>query len=525
MSPNNLANNMVTRSLARTIALTLAFVVGMAATSAAQTGKPGTAAPASPLATAKAQLAKGDFMGADHTLLTLLSSDPNNETALLLLGTLRLQQKRAPEAESLFRRAVQVNPTSVGAHRHLAGVLAASEKYDEALDQYKAALALAPQDPSIHAGLAQLYVSRGDFQNALSALNSIPAAQQPQVAALKAAALLGLNKRTEAEAQIAQAKLSPRIAMDLAETFLAANLPDDALKSLATVSPALKLPPDFYFLKGSAQRANGDFALALQSFQQALAKDPKFLPALLAMAQINAALGKHVQSMEDLQQARKLDPDAVPVLRHLIMEAMQAGREPVAAEAARDLQQKSTDPDDQFLIASVLLEHQDYEDAGKLLEPYAAQHPQNAKAQLGLGMVYYNELRYADARKALDRALELDPKLADAEYYLALTAIKEGQGSDAIPRLERVLSVQPKNAAAWLYLGSQYMEAGNLEKAEPALERASALDPNNTKVEYNLGLVLNKLGRQDEASKHMARYQQLLKAERSGSGGMSPLSK
>jgi len=525
MSPNNPAGKFVARWFARTMALTLAFFVWIAATSAAQTGKAGAAAPASPLATAKAQLAKGDFAGADHTLLALLSSDPNNETALLLLGTLRVQQKRAPEAESLFRRAIHVDPKSVAAHRDLAGVLAAGEKYDEALDQYKAALALAPQDPGILAGLAQLYVSRGDFQNALSTLNSIPAAQQPQVAALKAAALLGLNKRAEAEAQIAQAKPSPRIAMDLAEVFLAANLPDDALKALATVSPALKPPPDFYFLKGSAQRANGDFAGALQSFQQAVAKDPRFLPALLAMAETNAALGKHVQSMEDLQQARKLDPDALLVLRHLIMEAMRAGREPVAVEAARDLQQKSTDPDDQFLIASVLLEHQDYEGAGKLLEPYAEQHPQNAKAQLGLGMVYYNELRYSDARKALDHALELDPNLGDAEYYLALTAIKEGQGAEAIPHLERVVRAKPQNADAWFQLGSQYIDAGNLDKAETALERAANLDPSNPTVEYNLGLILSKLGRQEEASKHMARYQELLKAERSGSGGMLPPSK
>jgi tetratricopeptide (TPR) repeat protein len=525
MSPNSPRLETFRESVARIKILTLALYLGLVLAAAAQTAKPKTAAPASPLATAKAQLDKGDLAGADHTLLTLLSSDPNNETALLLLGTLRLQQKRIPEAESLFRRAVQVNPKSVDAHRHLAGVLAAGDKYDEALDQYKATLALAPRDPAVKAGLAQLYVSHGDFQNALTTLDSIPVAQQPPVAAVKAAALLGLNRRADAEAQLAHARLSPAIAMDLAEVFLTANLPDDALRSLAAVSPALKPPADFYFLKGNAQRANGNFALALQSFQQAIAKDPKFLPALLAMAEISAALGKHVQSMEALEQARKLDPDSLPVLRHLIVEAMHAGREPVAVEAAQDLQQKSAEPDDQFLIASVLLEHQDYEGAGKLLEPYAAEHPQNAKAQLGLGMVYYNELRYSDARKALDRALALDPNLSDAEYYLALTAIKEGQGADAIPHLEHVLRARPQNAAAWFQLGSQYIEAGNLDKAETALERAAALDPSNSKVEYNLGLVLSKLGRQDEASKHMARYQELLKAERSGAGGMSPQSK
>jgi tetratricopeptide (TPR) repeat protein len=474
------------------------------------------------LAVAKAQLAKGDLSGADQTLLNLLSSDPTNHEALLLLGTLRLQQKRLPEAESVFRRVVHLDPKSVVGRRDLGWTLAALEKYDEAIDQYKAAIALAPRDSELKAELAQLYVGRGDFQTALSTLNSVPAAQLPQVAAVKAAALVGLNRRAEAEAQISYARLSPRIAMDLAQAFLAAKLPDDALKSLSAVNPDPKLPAEFYYLKGSALRVKGDFAPALQSFQQALAKDPKSIVTLVAMAETSAALGKHAQSMDELQQARKLDPEAVPVLRHLVMEAMQAGQEQVAVEAAHDLEQKSTDPDDLYLVATVLLQHRDYDGAGNLLEAFVAQDPHNAKAQLGLGMVYYNQLRYADARTALSRALELDPNLTDAEYYLALTDIKEGHGADAISHLERVVRAQPRLAAAWLQLGSQYIEAGNLDQAEQALQRASALDPNNAKVEYDLGLVASKLGRQDEAGRHMMRYQQLLKAERQASGGMAP---
>src|ERR1700732_2216784 len=53
----------------------------------------------SPLATAKAALAKGDLDGADKTLLSLLSSEPNNQEGLLLLGVLRGRQQRYSEAE------------------------------------------------------------------------------------------------------------------------------------------------------------------------------------------------------------------------------------------------------------------------------------------------------------------------------------------------------------------------------------------------------------------------------------------
>src|SRR5713101_748995 len=51
----------------------------------------------SPLATAKAALAKGDLAGADKTLLTLLSSEPDDQEGLLLLGVLRGRQQRYSE--------------------------------------------------------------------------------------------------------------------------------------------------------------------------------------------------------------------------------------------------------------------------------------------------------------------------------------------------------------------------------------------------------------------------------------------
>src|ERR1700730_8364990 len=67
----------------------------------------------SPLATAKAALAKGDLDGADKTLLSLLSSEPNNQEGLLLLGVLRGRQQRYSEAEVLFRRVLQLDAKSV----------------------------------------------------------------------------------------------------------------------------------------------------------------------------------------------------------------------------------------------------------------------------------------------------------------------------------------------------------------------------------------------------------------------------
>ena len=474
----------------------------------------------SPLATAKAALAKGDLAGADETLLSLLSSEPNDREGLLLLGVLRGRQQRYSEAEVLFRRVLQLDAKSVVAHRNLAGALLAQDKVDEAVEQFQIASNLDPRDPQLKVEMARVEVGRGNFGAALAALDSMPRAQLPQAAIpVKVAALLGLDRPREAEAEIAQVRNSSETAMELAEVFLAANLPADALSSLNSSGPRSTPPARFHYLKGKALRMKGDLPRALHSFQQALAQDPKSPLTLLAIAEIYADVGKHSDSFAMLQRAQSIDPDAPPILRNLIVEAMQSGQKRVALSAAKALKQKSADLEDRYLAATILLQENEYEAALPIFEEYVGQHPGDATALLGLGMLYLNQALYAEARTALERALQIKPNLLEAEYNLGQVAMKQDRGQEAIQHLQRAVQQQPQHAAAWFDLGTLYLESGDLNQAEHALRQSLAADPNRPKAEYNLGLVLNKAGKQQEAREHMQRYQQLLKAERDADRG------
>src|ERR1041385_1408574 len=100
----------------------------------------------SALSEAKRQIDKGNLDESEKTLWTVLSADPENQAALLMLGSVRMRQKRYPEAESLFRRILQLNQSSAIAVRSLAGALLAEGKQDEAIEQYKDAIQLLPHD-------------------------------------------------------------------------------------------------------------------------------------------------------------------------------------------------------------------------------------------------------------------------------------------------------------------------------------------------------------------------------------------
>ena len=474
----------------------------------------------SPLATVKVQLDRGDLVSAEAGLWSVLTAQPDNEQALTLLGIVRGRQQRYAEAEALFRRVLQLNPRSVVASRNLANALLAEDKPEDARRQYHKTIDLSPQDVDLKIEVTKMELSSGNFAEALAVLEAIrPERFPPSAVPLKAASLLGLGRRADAEKLMPLTKASPAASLELARVFIEAKIPEPALRILQALPPASKsTAAQIYYLKGKALRQVGDNTGSLGSYRQALAADPKSLEALLALAELYAIDKKHAESLAMLEKARAIRPNSREILGHFIVEAMQTGRNEKALQAAQDLQRISSDLDDRYLVASVMLQQKQYVGATRILEDYVTQRPQEAKAFLGLGIGYLSQLRYADARQALERSLQLDPKLAEAEYQMGMLTSQQGSRQEAIQHWQKAVELQAGHSLALFSLGTVYLESGELAQAESAFSRSLAADPRNMKAEYNLALVLTKLGKQGEAKVHFDRYRQMQEQEHTSSG-------
>jgi len=416
-------------------------------------------APNSSIVTARFEIRRGHIDSAEKILWDVLSSNANDDSALDLLGVVRVKQKRYAEAEALFRRAIQLNPKSIDARKNLASVLLTQDKDIEAAEQYREALLLAPQDRHLKMELARLYMEQRKCSEALPLVHGVPNTGLPsELIALKAACLTAVGHSSEAAALIAQTQILKRL-------------------------------------------------------NNALARNPKSVRTLLAISQVHSAQNQHEESMTMLQQARKVDPDSLPILRALIVEAMEARQRRLALRFATQLQEKSGENlDDKYLVAAVMLQDQKYAVASELLEEYIAKRPEDGKAALGLGIAYLAEGKYVDARKWLEHSLQLDSRLLEAHYELGMLARKEGKPSEAIQRFEMVLQEQPGNSKALLAIGTLYLEEGQLEKAEAALRESQQADASEPETEYQLGLLFTRRGKFDESQQHMARFRQLKQA-------------
>ena len=388
-------------------AISTALLAGfLSCTLVSSFGQKKSSSPASSLETVRAEIAHNELEAAERTLWTMISSDPNNHQAILLLGTVRLRQQRYAEAEALFRRVVQLEPHSVEGRKNLGLTLLAENKVDEAAEVLQALAADAPGDYELKVKLAALYVGVGKFTEAISLLDSIPPAKFPASGiSVDAAALLGAGRVRDASLLIPRASKSPNIALDLAEVFIASRQPILALATLEQISQGQKRPAKFYYLKGSAERLKGDFASSRKSFNQALVLDPKSVPTLVALAELAATQKRYSDSVSLLERANIVDPNDASVLRHLVEQAMNAGLHGTVEKTAFELVKKSSEPDDQYVAAAALLQEREYEEAGRIFQAYVAKRPEESKAFLGLGLAYLNQQQYAEAEKALKRAL------------------------------------------------------------------------------------------------------------------------
>ena len=87
--------------------------------------------------------------------------------------------------------------------------------------------------------------------------------------------------------------------------------------------------------------------------------------------------------------------------------------------------------------------------------------------------------------------------------------VQQGRDRDAIPQFLAALLVQPKDAASWAALAQSQLRTGEYAAAESAARRAIQIDSARPGAQFALATALIRLGRVDEGSREMERFQRM----------------
>jgi tetratricopeptide (TPR) repeat protein len=365
---------------------------------------------------------EGDLFRAATIFNAMLQNNPHTPEPYIGLAEVQNHSGHPAEADQWLARGMIANPKDADLPRARARIALAGRRFADAAGFLGQASALDPANTADHAMLAKLYAE--PLHDPARALPHFKAAlaRAPQDATLHydhatALAKLGRNGDALRELSLAQ-HLGPENPLP---SFLAAQIHAErgaTGDAMAMLDAVLKIKPDFE----AAQMARGDILLragrydeAVSAYRAFLVRNPKSVLALTGLAMACQALGLNSEAMRGLRAVIALDPDNIVALNNLA--AMSADRKQnlnqATGWATHALAQSKDDPALHDTLGWV------YRQSGK---------PQLARAELREG-------------------LKLRPS-AGLYYHLGMVAVDLGKTDAAEQLLQKALLMQPWRADA-----------------------------------------------------------------------------
>ena len=243
----------------------------------------------------------------------VLRRAPNQVDALHLLGVIAHQRGRKEYAIQLISRALAGMPNSAEIHSSLADALFALNRLDEAVANYRAAIALNSRLATAHCNLGATLMRQGSHQDALESA-SRAAALMPDLSEAHfvcGVALIAQQRFSEAESACRKAlALRPDDAKILSELgcALAELKPDEALAYLRKAAQLAPSDALIQYRLSVAQFFAGDAYASEAACRQAVSLDPNFARAWSGLAQILQSLGRFEEARSCARHALELDP-------------------------------------------------------------------------------------------------------------------------------------------------------------------------------------------------------------------------
>jgi tetratricopeptide (TPR) repeat protein len=359
---------------------------------------------------AASALAAGDLTRAEKEVQAILQASPTDVHALNLLAIIRVQQKREPEAEIIFKQAIAIQPDFAGAHAGLGLLYVQMGKDSLAVQPLKESLRLDPGKKDVQAVLISIWraqahdaAEHNDLEKAL-------------------ALLIDARKLNPADADVQY---------EFGMVALRMSLFSDAIDAFTQV---LKLRSD----DAAALYGLGRAKMSVSRFDDAQQHFERYVRLRPADASGHYALGFTLQALQHASDAR--------------------------AEYERSIALQPQQTESYFQLGLMELEQGSTGPATEKFEQVLKRAPQHAGALAGMGRVKFQEKDFAGATKFFEKAIASNPELREAHYYLGLTDTHLGLKEESAKELQIASRIEHEEVEKH----QSVLRIVNLDQARPA---------------------------------------------------------
>jgi cellulose synthase operon protein C len=468
---------------------------------------------------------QGRFSDAAKDVAELRSIAPKEPRAAYLQALLSERSGDIEQSQAALKQVTELlDPVPIEYIRYRAQLLMLNGlahfglKQGEKAKQYLEAFQRVQSNSPVSKLLARIYISDGNYGQAIDALTPYLRAQPGDGQALallanahrasgrnaKAAALmqdalktqdnpafrttLGLSLIGDGQTDSGIAELEAAYRKDPRQTQAAAALvqlylnTNQARKAVPIAEQLIKSQPNsapFHNLRGMALGQSGNVAGARAAFEKAIGLDASFAPAKLNLAKVDIATQDYPAATTRLNDLLKDNPNLGDAMRELAVIAERKGQQTDAQrwlEKARDVA-GSTDPRWDLALMEFHLRHSRPGQALDAAKSASSKKPDNLQVLLAYSRAQLANGDTVAAKSALNNATRIAEYDAPSQVLIAELQMAANNPAGATYSLEKALSGRPAYVPALAKLTEVEIRQGAFEAADKRARDIVATNP------------------------------------------------
>lgn len=423
----------------------------------------------------------GSYKQAESHLARYLSRHPGHSYGRRVLAATQLKQGEADKALETLAPLLAAGTLDVQA------LVLAGEAYRIKHDPSKAAEYLArateidPGNAAIQAQLGFSHLAAGDSQLAIAELENAASLDSGQHRADILLAMAHLDRKEYDKALAAIDALEKKLKNSALPHTLRGNVflgKNDLSSARRSFEQALAIDPAFF--PAIARLAQLDIRdkkpdVAQKRFERVLDKDKKNLQATMALAELATMNDKEKEHVKWLDKAAKDHPTAIPpraalVKRHLAQKDFQKA----LAIANETVSANPDNPTALDLLGSVQLAMNDTPSAVSTFTKLTQQAAHSPDAHLRLATAQIADNKLAAARSTLHKALKLKPDHEPSLAAMIRLEMSNDKPEQALQIARQIQADRPQSPAGFEHEGDIQLNQKNPALAIKAYEQALA---------------------------------------------------
>lgn len=415
---------------------------------------------------------KKDYAAARDSILLHLKFYPESPLGLQLAGLIEYDVKAYPQAEAYLLKALPRTPPLSITRRVLIASYLRDSQPGKALGILEPVLDKIDKDSNMLALAGQVYLQNGQVDKAGQYFAKAATLDPKNAGKRTSLAMVNMLKGDSDVAfrdleQVASGDTGTRADLALIAAHMQRREYDQALKAIAALEKKQPDNPLTHNLRGTTLLGKRDMAAARKSFEKALALNPAYFPAAANLASLDLADKKPDDARKRFEGVLAKDPKNVQALLAVADLRARAGgtTEEVAGLIGKAIAASPSDPAPRLALIGMYLSKKEVKSALVAAQEAVAVLPERAEILDAAGRAQQAAGDYNQALATYGKLAALKPDSQIPLLRMAEIEVASNNKEAALQSLRKALKVKPDSVEAQRGIMMLELDAGRVKEA------------------------------------------------------------